>query len=47
MFSDFVNVTSHEGFENINTTNVTNMSQMFADYGHYSTSLNVVPDVSN
>ena len=47
MFSDFVNVNSHEGFENINTSNVTDMSHMFANYGVFPITFNAVPDVSN
>ena len=47
MFSSFVNVNSQEGFENIDTSNVTDMEGMFWMYGYKSTALNTVPDVSN
>ena len=47
MFSNFANVNSQEGFENIDTSNVTNMEAMFWMYGYKSTALNTVPDVLN
>ena len=46
MFSNFTNVSSVEGFEYINTSNVREMIYMFNNFGCYSTSLNAVPDVS-
>ncbi len=47
MFSDFTNVFESQGFENINTSNVTNMSHMFCNYGGSVENLNFVPNISN
>ena len=47
MFQDLFYVNKVEGFENIDTSNVTSMMQMFSNFGCRSTSLNTVPDVSN
>ena len=44
MFSNFNNVKSQEGFEYLNTSNVTDMRSMFK---HYGKTLNTVPNVSN
>ena len=46
MFQNFKNVSEHEGFQNLNTENVTNMSYMFDCYGQSSGSLSTPPDVS-
>ena len=47
MFCLFEKVSDIEGFENINTSNVTDMSRMFEQFGNMSKSLDKVPDVSN
>ncbi len=47
MFYDFQKVVSHEGFENLNTTNVTDMSYMFTNYGYQVEDLNIVPNVED
>ena len=44
MFYNLNGVTESEGFENIDTSNVTNMRQMFYNYAVNTTT---VPDVSN
>ena len=46
MFSEFFSVTSHEGFEYLDTSNVTDMTFMFTGYGQYASTL-VPPNVSN
>ena len=46
MFYDFQNVTSHDGFENINTANVENMAYMFYGYGYQVENFNIVPNVT-
>ena len=47
MFQNFKNVSEHEGFQNLNTENVTNMSHMFDNYGSLSGTLSTPPDVSH
>ena len=47
MFDDFKNVSSSEGFENLNTSKVTTMGEMFDNYGYSVSTINEVPDVSN
>ena len=47
MFSDFTTASDISGFEYLDVSNVTNMECMFFHYGLNSTTLNVVPNVSN
>ncbi len=47
MFSQFTQVSESEGFENLDTSNVTDMTGMFFAYGCAQENLNNVPNVSN
>ena len=47
MFSDFTTASDISGFEYLDVSNVTNMECMFWAYALNSTTINVVPDVSN
>ena len=47
MFSNFEVAESIVGAENIDTSNVKDMTAMFAAYGANSTTLNTVPNVTD
>ena len=47
MFSDFKSASVSEGFEYLDTSKVTNMGEMFKNYGYSSTTINTVPNVEN